>query len=140
MAKYGTSNIVESAEVSGDLPMKNWYQGRWEEGAKKISGERMAETILVNRYFCGRCVIGCGRVVKITAGKYAGVDGSGPEYETVASLGSLCLVDNLEAIAMANEVCNRYGIDTISTGAAIAFATEAYEKGLISKKIQVGLN
>jgi len=139
MAKYGTSNIVESAEVSGDLPMKNWYQGRWEEGAKKISGERMAEKILVNRYFCGRCVIGCGRVVKITTGKYAGVDGSGPEYETVASLGSLCLVDNLEAIAMANEVCNRYGIDTISTGAAIAFAMEAYEKGLISKKDTGGI-
>jgi len=134
MAKYGTSNIVESAEVSGDLPMKNWYQGRWEEGANKISGETMAETILVSRYFCGRCVIGCGRVVKITTGKYAGVDGSGPEYETVASLGSLCLVDNLEAVAMGNEVCNRYGIDTISTGATIAFAMEAYEKGLISKK------
>jgi len=139
IAKYGTSNIVESAEVSGDLPMKNWCQGRWEEGAKKISGEKMAETILVGRYFCGRCVIGCGRVVKITTGKYAGVDGSGPEYETVASLGSLCLVDDLEAVAMDNEVCNRYGIDTISTGAAIAFAMEAYEKGLISKKDTDGI-
>jgi aldehyde:ferredoxin oxidoreductase len=67
-------------------------------------------------------------------GPFAPVEGAGPEYESVAMLGSLCLVDDLEAIAKANEICNRLGIDTISAGASIAFAMEAYEKGILTKK------
>jgi len=129
---FGTAGTVMSAEDLGDLPIKNWQQGSWKEGAAKISGQRMAETILTGRYYCGSCTIGCGRVVKITSGPYAGVDGGGPEYETLAMLGSLCMVDDLEAISMANELCNRYGMDTISAGAAIAFAMECFEKGMLS--------
>ena len=57
-----------------------------------------------------------------------------PEYETIAAFGSNCLVDNLETIMLANELCNRYGLDTISAGATVAFAMECYEKGLITDK------
>jgi len=85
------------------------------------------------------CPIGCGRIVKVTEGPFAPVDGGGPEYESIAALGSNCLVDNLEAIAKANELCNRYGLDTMSTGGVIGFAMEAYEKGLIDLKDTGGI-
>ncbi|MEM2429313.1 MAG: aldehyde ferredoxin oxidoreductase family protein [Nitrososphaerales archaeon] len=131
---FGTSGGVITIEKLGDLPIKNWVKGKWEEGAQKISGQTMAETILTGRFYCSACIIGCGRRVKIEKGPYAPVDGAGPEYETVAGLGAMCLIDNLEAIAKGNELCNRYGLDTISTGAVIALAMEAYERGVISKK------
>lgn len=135
MRKNGTAGGVTTFEALGSLPLQNWkYQGRWEEGATKISGPAMTEKILTGVYYCDKCVIGCGRKVKIDKGPYAGVEGAGPEYETIALIGSLCLVDDIEAIAKANELCNRYGLDTISCGAAIAFAMEAYEKGLLTKK------
>jgi aldehyde:ferredoxin oxidoreductase len=90
----------------------------------------MAKTILKTRYFCGSCIVGCGRIVSIDHGKYAGVNGAGPEYETMALLGSNTLVDDLEAVAKAHELCNRYGLDVISTGAVIGFALEAAEAAL----------
>ncbi len=133
--KYGTAGGVSVFEAMGTLPLQNWkFVGRWEESAAKINGFTIAETVLSGRYFCDACVLGCGRKVKIEKGPYAGVDGAGPEYETVALLGSNCLIDDLEALCFANELCNRFGLDTISTGAAIAFGMEAYEKGLIDRE------
>ena len=137
--KYGTSGGIEGHEEMMNFPIKNWYQERWPEGAKKINGIKMAETILTGRYYCKTCIIGCGREVEITKGPYVGVKGAGPEYETIGTLGGLCLIDNLEAIAKGSELCNRYGLDTISTGAAIAFAMEAYEKGIINQKDTEGV-
>jgi aldehyde:ferredoxin oxidoreductase len=138
LRKYGTSTGVEYCESVGDLPIKNWYQGNW-EGAKKISGQYMAKTVLKKNYHCGRCVIGCGRTVEINEGKYKIEETAGPEYETIGMLGSNCLVDDIKIICKANELCNRYGLDTISTGSAISFCMEAYEKGLITKKDTGGL-
>lgn len=131
MHDYGTAGGMVATEFVGDLPIRNWAQGKWEEGAKNISGQKMAETILTKNYYCGSCVIGCGRTVKLNKGDYAGVEQAGPEYETLACLGSLCMIDDMEAISIGNELCNRYGIDTISTGSVIAFAMELYEHGLI---------
>jgi aldehyde:ferredoxin oxidoreductase len=133
LTEYGTSNGLENCERVGDFPIKNWYQGNW-KGAKKISGQYMASTILKKNYHCGRCVIGCGRAVEIKQGKYKMAETAGPEYETLAMLGANCLVDDIEAISKANELCNRHGLDTISTGSAIGFCMEAYEKGLINKQ------
>ncbi len=138
--KYGTAGGLSVFEAMGTLPLQNWkYVGRWEESAAKINGFTMAETVLSGRYFCDACILGCGRIVKIEKGPYAGVDGAGPEYETVALLGSNCLIDDLEALCFANELCNRFGLDTISTGAAIAFGMEAYEKGLIDREETGGI-
>jgi len=139
MSDFGTAGGIINYEKIGNFPHQNWRLSDWEEGARKISGQEMAKTILVGRYACRTCPIGCGRTVKITKGPFAPVDGGGPEYETLAALGSNCLVDNLEAIAKANELCNRYGLDTMSTGGVIGFAMEAYEKGLISKKDTGGI-
>ena len=99
----------------------------------------MAETILVGRYSCIGCPLACGRIVNVSTGSFAPVDGGGYEYETGAMLGSSCLVDNMEAIAKANELCNRYGLDTISTGSIISFAMEAFERGVLTEKDTDGL-
>ena len=139
MSDFGTAGGIINYEKLGNFPHKNWALSNWEEGAKKISGQEMAKTILKGRYSCRDCPVGCGRVVKITKGPFAPVEGAGSEYETIAALGSNCLVDNLEAIAKANELCNRYGLDTMSTGGVIGFAMEAYEKGLINKKDTGGI-
>jgi aldehyde:ferredoxin oxidoreductase len=134
LSNYGTSQIMTTLEELGDLPIKNWKQGSWKEGAEKLSGVTLAKTILKTKYYCGACIVGCGRTVEINHGQYAGVKGAGPEYETVAMIGANTLVDDLEAVAKAHELCNRYGLDVISTGAVIGFALEAAERGILSRE------
>ena len=139
--KYGTAGSLSVFESMGTLPIQNWkFVGRWEESAAKINGFTMTDTILDGRYFCDACLLGCGRKVKIEKGPYAGLESAGPEYETLALLGASCLIDDLEAICFANELCNRYGLDTISTGGAIAFGMEAFEKGLIDLEDTGGID
>jgi len=130
-ASFGTDGIMEMMHEYGDVPIRYFTVGAWPEGISKLSGEAMAKTILKRTYACFRCPIACGRIVKVQEGPYATAEGMGPEYETVTSLGALCLNDNLESIAKANELCNRLGIDTISTGNVIAFAMECVERELI---------
>ncbi|MCB2190805.1 MAG: aldehyde ferredoxin oxidoreductase family protein [Deltaproteobacteria bacterium] len=129
--QYGTGGGAENYEKAGNFPLKNWKQGRW-EGVSKINGVVLHDTVLTGRKGCWRCPIACGRHIKITEGPYAGLEGAGPEYETMGTMGGECLVDDLAAICKANDLCNRYGLDTISAGATVAFAMEAYEKGLIT--------
>lgn len=133
LGALGTSGIVVPNEALGDLPIKNWTRGNW-DGAPNISGERMAGTILTGRYYCASCMIGCGRRIQVTDGRFGPFEGAGPEYETLGMMGSNCLVDDLEAISKANDLANRYGIDTISTGSLVAFTMEAFEKGLVGKE------
>lgn len=139
MTQYGTAVSVASSEEKGNLPLKNWYQGRWPE-AHKIDGRVISETIQVGKSSCRYCPIACGRKVKMEDNPYGPViESAGPEYESIGALGGLTLVDDLAAIVKANELCNRFGLDTISTGSAIAFAMEAYEKGIINRKDLDGL-
>lgn len=137
LSKYGTGG--ESCEFFlkiRNLPLKNWMQNDWDlESAKKLGGKRIAETIRIKSQACYGCPIGCVHIVQVQSGPFAmEEEDRRPEYETLASLGSLCLCDNLEAIAKANYLCNKYGIDTIHAGTLIAFAMECYEKRIISKK------
>jgi aldehyde:ferredoxin oxidoreductase len=140
MSQLGTAGGVPATELTGDLPLKNWTLGSWKEEAARISGQRIAETIFERHTRCFACPIGCGKTVNIEDGPYAGVYGHGPEYETLAGFGGNCQCDDLNAIAQMNDLCNRYGLDTITTSSAIAFAMEAYEKGLISKQETDGLD
>ncbi len=132
MSRFGTAGGVAFAEQNGDLPLKNWSQGSWPDNIKSITGEAMAETILTGNWGCVACPIRCGREVA-----FDGMQVSGPEYETLGMLGSNCLVDDLEAIARANDYCNRMGADTISCGSAVAFTMELFERGLVSEE-QIG--
>ncbi|MFP4482003.1 MAG: aldehyde ferredoxin oxidoreductase family protein [Thermovirgaceae bacterium] len=125
---YGTAGGTAAAEELGDLPVKNWSEGSF-PAVEAVTGQKMADTILADNYGCKACPIRCGRVVELDDRKCGG-----PEYETVAMLGSCCLVEDLETIARANDLCNRMGLDTISTGSVIAFSMELYEKGLLTEK------
>jgi aldehyde:ferredoxin oxidoreductase len=133
MRKYGTARMVQASEHLGSMPLQNFkYPHRWEEGAAKLSGPAFAEKVILKPYFCGGCVIGCGKTIQVKEGPFKTSVGGGPEYETIDLLGANCLVDNLEAVCLANELCNRYGIDTIDTGNLVAFAMELFEEGLIT--------
>ncbi|MGE5559956.1 MAG: aldehyde ferredoxin oxidoreductase family protein [Chloroflexota bacterium] len=127
----GTAGGVISLNAGGGLPTRNFSEGSF-EGAERISGQTMRDTILVDRDNCFACPIFCKRVVKVDQPYQVDPVYGGPEYETIGSLGSSCGIDDLPAIAKGNELCNKYGLDTISTGVTIAFAMEAFEKGLIT--------
>ena len=136
--EFGTAGGIDNYEKMGNFPIKNWREGRW-AGAKEISGIKMHDTILLGRKACLNCPIACGRHIKVTEGPYSPMECEGPEYETIGTLGGLCLIDDLAAISKANQLCNRYGIDTISVGGVIAFAMEAYEKGIITTQDTDGI-
>ncbi len=128
----GTANGVEYLQMLGDMPQKYWTQAAF-EGAERISGARMAETILTGKTACQGCVIACGREVTINEGPYAtGSPAKGPEYETVASFGSQLLVDDLAIITALGNHCDAVGVDTISAGNAIALAYLIFDRGIIS--------
>jgi len=132
MGLFGTAEVVLPQNKAGGLPTRNWASGTF-EGAEAISGQRMAETILKERDTCFGCVVRCKRVVEVTEGRYR-VDPryGGPEYETISTMGSYCGVSDLAAIARANQLCNMYGMDTISCGATIAWAMDCFERGLLT--------
>lgn len=141
LREFGTAGAVIASETLGGLPVQNWrYTGRWKENARKITGTTMLNSHGAGNYSCKRCIIGCGKDVIIKEGYYRGEKQAAPEYETLALLGSNCLIDNVEAIIKANDLCNRYGLDTMSTGGVIAFGMEAFEKDLITVEDTEGID
>ncbi len=136
---YGTVGDTDDLNRTGRLPTKNFQQGTF-EGADKITGETLVNSgFLVGRDTCWACSTNCKRVVEAKEPYEIDRELGGQEYETTAALGSFCLNDDMYAIGKANELCNLYGLDTISVGVVIAFAMEAYEKGLITKDQAGGL-
>src|SRR5438105_2860174 len=135
--QLGSSSGVLALEASGILPTRNFRDGSF-EGAKDISGQKMRDTILVNRGTCYACAVACKREVEV---KELGVTPKygGPEYETLAASGSLCGVSDLGALALVNQLYAQYVLDSISTGSAIAFAMECYEQGIITREMAGGL-
>jgi aldehyde:ferredoxin oxidoreductase len=141
LRKNGTGGGIESYYQMGNIPIRNHRDGTWDEHKlERISGIKITQTILDKITPCCNCVIGCKRTVSIKDGTYAGLKADSPEFETLCMLGSNLLNDDLPLIAKANDLCNRLGADTISVGAVIAFAIEAYEKGLITTKDTGGLD
>jgi aldehyde:ferredoxin oxidoreductase len=135
----GTAEIVRSQNKAGGLPTRNWSSGSF-EGAEDISGQRMHETIHKRRDTCYACVVRCKRVVEVMDGRFP-VDPryGGPEYETLSAMGSYCGVSDLAAVAHANQLCNMYGMDTITCGATIAWAMDCFEQGLLATNDTDGL-
>ena len=141
-SKYGTAGITAESALSGDSPVKNWA------GAGPVdfpTPEKISDDAVIalqeKKYACWHCPIACGGHMKATSGKHgmpAGVHK--PEYETLCAFGTLCLNDNLESIIKVNDICNRYGLDTISVGAAVAFAIECWENGVITGDQAGGLS
>ncbi|MGD2147869.1 MAG: aldehyde ferredoxin oxidoreductase family protein [Anaerolineae bacterium] len=138
--KYGTVSHVASSTFTGDSPTKNWKGVGLEDfpQAEAISDDNVIK-YEQKKYGCYRCPIACGGIYRVEDGPYAVETTQKAEYETCAMFGSNLLNDDIESIIKANEICNRYGLDTISTAATIAFAFECYEQGLISKEDAGGL-
>jgi aldehyde:ferredoxin oxidoreductase len=130
----GTCGVTAMFVASGESPVKNWG-GVAEEvfpNAADIS-DKSVIGYQKKKYACFGCPIACGGEVKVDSGPYA-CETHKPEYETLSAFGPLCLNDNLESIIKINDICNRAGLDTISVGAAIAFAIECYENGILTKE------
>jgi aldehyde:ferredoxin oxidoreductase len=140
MGVYGTADVLAPQHEAGGLPTRNWTSGVF-EGYEPLTGETMSDTILKERDTCYACVVRCKRVVETEwQGKKVEPLYGGPEYETLATLGSYCAVDDLGAVAYANQLCNMYGMDTISCGATVAFAMDCFEQGLITAEDTGGID
>ncbi len=128
----GTNGALEIGAMLGDLPGKNWAAGDMNAFAPKIGGGALNnERFLTGTDQCHGCLVNCKRVVKKENQPYPLKDTAGPEYEGVASLGSLLMIDDMAAIIKMNEMCNDYGLDVISCGSTIAMAMDCYEHGII---------
>ncbi|MEA3397599.1 MAG: aldehyde ferredoxin oxidoreductase family protein, partial [Chloroflexota bacterium] len=125
----GTAGGVDMLLMYGDMPIRYYQQGEWEE-ASNLSGVLMTDQYLNKPVACYRCPIACGRETRAPSYGVAKVDG--PEYETVAAFGSLALIGDLEAVIYAGHLCNVHGVDTISAGATIALACEMFERGILT--------
>ncbi len=150
LGQYGTAETTGANQASGTLPTYNYNSGVF-DGWEPIDGTTMYDTILrgaaegkqdrLGRDTCYACTVRCKRVVEITEGPYT-VDPhyGGPEYETTSTFGNYCAVDDLAAISKANEICNQYGLDTISCGATISWAFEAFNEGKLTLEDTDGLD
>ncbi|SDM10000.1 aldehyde ferredoxin oxidoreductase family protein [Halarsenatibacter silvermanii] len=139
MHESGTWTATRGNQEAGALPTDNWNKSQF-EGIDNIDDESWQESFAEEGRGCFACPIRCKRVVEVddddiqVDSKYGG-----PEYETVGAMGSILGVESKKVIAKANELCNKYTLDTISTGMTIAFAMECYENGLLTREDCDGL-
>ena len=150
LSKYGTNETTGANQTSGTLPAYNFNSGVF-DGWEALDGATMYETVLKGaaegkqyregRDTCFACTVRCKRVVEITEGPFQ-VDPyyGGPEYETTSTFGNYCAIDDLPAVCKANEICNKYGMDTISCGATISWAYEAFNEGKLTLEDTDGLD
>jgi aldehyde:ferredoxin oxidoreductase len=136
--EMGTASFVDMSIMWGNMPHKYWSEARFEE-ATNLSGPAIMETILVRPTPCYGCAVACGREVTLKDTPYNVEIVDGPEYETVAMLGSMLLVDDLPGVAYAGHLCNRYGLDTMSAGSSISLAYFLYDRGFITTADTGGL-
>jgi len=136
--KWGTVSLNQASIEWGDSPLKNWLGSNEDFGLEssapfnpdKIQGREKS------KYRCYSCPLGCGGICTLE-GKYK--ETHRPEYETMLSLGGLCLNSDVDSIFYMNELINRAGMDSISAGATVAFAMECYEKGILTKEDTGGI-
>ena len=137
---YGTPSFYDSINALGILPTKNWQQTTFPESEGLLTYKAYHGKLEVTPEACFNCSIHCGRYTKILEGPYAGLEGCGPEYESVAAFGSKCFVTDLNAVAAANHLANAAGLDVISTGQVIATAMEWFEHGYLNLEKTGGLD
>jgi aldehyde:ferredoxin oxidoreductase len=129
LGEHGTAANLLGGIYAGDVPIKNWTSNFWEEAGEALTGSTLTEKYLTGRGACAYCTIACKRIVKVEEGPYAIPEGPGPEYETIVSFGTMIGAMDLAAACKAGRLCNELGLDSISAGATIAWAMEAFERG-----------
>lgn len=135
LAAAGTGSNISFLVAIGDAPLKNWNLSGIDAlpTVTNLDGANM-DKYKVSNYGCYACPITCGAIIRQNSGPFAIKDQMHrPEYQTLAALGGMLMNDNLEAVIKANDICNRYGIDTVGVGGTVAMAMECFENGLITK-------
>jgi len=141
LAAAGTGKDISFLVSIGDAPLKNWQLSGIEAlpTITNLDGGNM-DKYKVSSFGCYACPISCGAIIRQNEGPFAIKDQMHrPEYQTLAALGGMLMNDNLEAVIKANDICNRYGIDTMGVGGTIAMAMECYENGLIGREDTGGI-
>ena len=140
LAQWGTSGSLPVVNELYSINNRN-FQNNYIEYAEKLSGQYLVEAgYLKGRIACFSCSTACHRYVVNQNGPFRGVNGAGPEFEAMASLGSATDVSDTEAILMANQICNQLGLDVVSAGSYVAWAMECYEKGMLTKEDSDGID
>ncbi len=135
--KYGTAMLVSIMNTIGAFPTQYWSKGTL-DGWEDISAETLLERCDVHSIACPHCFMACGKVSEVKKGRHRGLSIMGPEYETIYAFGGLCMVKSIEEIIYLNDLCDRLGMDTITTGNLVAFAIEASRQGNIKEKLEYG--
>jgi aldehyde:ferredoxin oxidoreductase len=136
----GSDANMDIGMINGDVPVKNWSVGEDFDLSSALGGPTLSETYLTRAHACAHCPVACKRVVRVPDGPFQTEEGPGPEYETCGTFGTMIMNRDLAGVIKANELCNRLGMDTISCGAAIAWAMELFEKGTLTVKETDGLD
>lgn len=136
--KYGSTITMTVTNAAGMLPTRNFQKGRFERGIGAIDKDGMAKAKVADRS-CYACFASCGKFTHVKDGLFRGTKLEGPEYETLALLGSNLEIDYLPAVIRGNYLCDDLGMDTISTGGVIGFAMECFERGILTKEDTGGL-
>lgn len=137
--RMGTTRILMMANAAGFLPTRHYTSGIF-ENAREVSGEKLAEEYNVKTRGCFACTIPCSRFFVIRHGRFAGLFGEGPEYEALGSFSSRVGNKDLGVALRANDMCNRFGLDALTTGECISWAMELHEKGLLKRDEADGLD
>jgi aldehyde:ferredoxin oxidoreductase len=133
----GTPMMVDLLNAAGAFPTRYWRQGRFDK-ADRINAAAMSSLMDVRPRACAHCFMACGKLSKVKDGKHRGLEIEGPEYETIYAFGGLCMIDDITEIAYLNDLCDKFGMDTISSGNLVALAMEASETGKIAEHISYG--
>ncbi len=135
--EHGTGADTAMNALIGDTPAQNWGgAGNVEMGEErllKLATATYDGKYKTKKYSCAQCPMGCGAHYSVSEGKWPLPETDRPEYETLGAFGAMSLNDNAESIIKCNDICNRYGLDTMSVGPTIAWAIECYEKGIFTK-------
>ncbi len=135
--KMGTTMMVTLMNNAGAFPAKYWRQGTCDH-VEEISGETYHQQHEIQPHACAKCFMACGRLATLSKGRHQGLTIEGPEYETIYSFGGLCMIKEMEEVAYLNDLCDRLGIDTITTGNLCGLAMEAHEQGRLDYEIDYG--
>jgi len=135
--KFGTPMTVQATNSVGAFPTQYWAKGTFEKW-KQISADALFEQCEVKAHACPKCFMACGKISKVKEGRHAGLTIEGPEYETIATIGGICLVDDIREIMYLNDICDRLGIDTITAGNLAGFTIEASRRKDIGYKLEYG--
>ncbi|HUT93204.1 MAG TPA: aldehyde ferredoxin oxidoreductase family protein [Thermoguttaceae bacterium] len=137
--RFGTPEMVEATNQFGYWATRNFTTGHFDE-ADRLTGPELKQKVYIGDNSCYACPVACGKVSPVTRGPFAGQAIEGPEFETIGLLGANCGVSDPEAIIAATAICDAYGFDTMSAGASISLAMEAFERGILGPEDTGGVD